>query len=61
LGFGEEREGKVPFWRPERRWDNVIKMDFQKMRCRFMPWIEIYQVRSSWRAIVKPEVNFWVQ
>jgi hypothetical protein len=61
MGFGEETEGKVPLWKPKRRWDNVIKMDFQEVGCRCMHWIEMNQVGSSWRAIAIPEMNFWVQ
>jgi len=38
-GFGVETERKVPLWRLKRRWDNVIKMDFQEVRCRGKPWI----------------------
>jgi len=26
-------EGKRPLGRPRRRWENNIKMDFQKVRC----------------------------
>jgi len=39
-------EGKVPLGRPNRRWDNVIKMDFKEVGCRVMSWIEMNQVRE---------------
>ena len=33
--------GKRPFGRPRRRWDDNIKMDFQKLGCVSVDWIEM--------------------
>jgi len=33
--------GKRPFGRPRRRWDDNIKMDFQKLGCVGVDWIEM--------------------
>jgi len=45
-------EGKRPFGRPRRRWEDNIKMDFQEMRCGGIDWIELAQGRDRWRALV---------
>jgi hypothetical protein len=34
-------EGKRPFRRPRRRWENNTKMDLQEVGCRGMDWIEL--------------------
>jgi len=39
-------EGKIPFGRPRRRWDDNIKMDLQEMECGVMDWIELAQDRD---------------
>ena len=45
-------EGKKPFCRPRRRWDDNIKMDLQELRCEGMDWIVLTQDRDRWRARV---------
>ena len=45
-------EGKRPFGRPWRRWEDNIKMDLQVVRCEVMDWIELTQDRGRWRALV---------
>jgi len=37
----EEPEGKRPFGRPRRRWEDNIKMDIQEVGCGSMDWIEL--------------------
>ena len=54
-------EGKVKLGRPQRRWDNAKKMDFQDVRCRGMYWVEMSHVRGRWQAHVKAEINIGVQ
>jgi hypothetical protein len=58
---GEERlyrilvakpEGKRPFGRPRRKWENNIKMDLQEEQCEVMDWIDLVQDRDRWRALV---------
>jgi hypothetical protein len=36
-------EGKRPFGKPRRRWDDDIKMDLQEVRCEGMDWINLAQ------------------
>jgi len=31
-------EGKIPLWRPSRRWEDNIKMDLQEVRCGGTNW-----------------------
>jgi len=33
-------EGRRPFGRPRRKWEDNIKMDIQKVGCGVMDWIE---------------------
>jgi hypothetical protein len=44
-------EGKRPLGKPRRKWEDNIKMDFQKVRCGDMDWIELAQDRDRWRAL----------
>jgi hypothetical protein len=34
-------EGKRPFGRPRRRWEDNIKMDIQEVGCGSLDWIEL--------------------
>jgi hypothetical protein len=40
-------EGKRPFGRPRRRWEDNMKMDLQEVGCVGMDWIELAQDRDS--------------
>jgi len=40
-------EGKRPFGKPRRRWEDNIKMDLQKVRCRDMDCIYLAQDRGG--------------
>jgi hypothetical protein len=53
-------EGKRPLGRPRRRWENNIKMDFQKVSYGVMDWIDLAQDRDRWRALVKAVIKFRV-
>jgi len=53
-------EGKRPLGRPKRRWDDNIKLDLQEVGCGSMDWIELAQVRDSWRALVNTVMNLRV-
>jgi len=39
-------EGKRPFGRPRRRWEDNIKMDLQEVGCGGMDWIELAEDRD---------------
>jgi len=47
-----KREGKKPFGRSRRRWEDNIKMDIQELCCGGMDWIELAQDRDRWRVLV---------
>jgi hypothetical protein len=45
-------EGKRPLWRPRRKWEDNIKMDFQEVGESRGDWMELAQDRDRWRAFV---------
>jgi hypothetical protein len=45
-------EGKKPFGRPRRRWEDNIKMDLQEVGGSCGDWMELAQDRERWRALV---------
>jgi hypothetical protein len=52
-------EGRRPFGRPRRGWEDNIKMDLQEVGwC--MDWIELAQDRYRWRALVNAVMNLRV-
>jgi hypothetical protein len=53
-------EGKRPFGRPRRRWEDNIKMDLQEVGCRGMDWIKADQDRYRWWALVTVVLNLQV-
>ena len=53
-------EGKRPFGRPRRRWDDNIKMDLQEVGCGGMDLIELAQDMNSWWALLKSVMNLRV-
>jgi hypothetical protein len=60
--MGEERgvhrvlvgkpEGKRPWGRPRRRWEDNLKMDSQEVGGGRGHWMELAQDRDRWRALV---------
>jgi len=52
--------GKRPFGRPRRRWEDNIKMGLQDVGFGGMDWIELYQDRDRWRALVNAVMNLRV-
>jgi hypothetical protein len=44
-------EGKRPLGRPERRWEDNIKMDLQEVGLEVMYWIDMFQGRDRWRDL----------
>jgi len=59
-GFVGQPEGKRPLGRPMHSWEDIIKMDFQKVRCGGMDWIDLAQDRDRWQALVNDVMNLWV-
>ena len=56
----EKPEGKRPFGRPRRRWEDNIKMDLQEVGESCGDWMELAQDRDRWRALVGTVRNFRV-
>jgi len=54
----EKPEGKRPLGRPRRRWEDSIRMDLQEVGGSCGDWMELAQVRESWRALVGMVMNF---
>jgi hypothetical protein len=40
-------EGKRPFWRPRRRWEDNIKMDLKEIVCEVVLGINLVQDRDG--------------
>ena len=53
-------EGKIPFRKPRRRWEDYIKIDLQEMTCGGMDWIQLAQNRDSWLVLVNTAMNIRV-
>ena len=53
-------EGKRPFGRPRRRWEDNIKMDLQEVGGGGGDWMELAQDRDRWRAPVSAVRNLRV-
>jgi hypothetical protein len=49
-------EGRRPFGRPRRRWEDNIKMDRREVGWG-IDWIELAQDRDRWRALVNAVMN----
>jgi len=41
-------EGKMPFGRPRRRWEDDLAMDLQEEGLGSMDWIDLDQARDRW-------------
>jgi hypothetical protein len=50
-------EEKRPFGRPERRWEDNIKMYHQEVGCGGLDWIELVHDRDRWRTLVNAVIN----
>jgi hypothetical protein len=53
-------EGKRPFGRPKRRWEDGIRMDLTEIGLGSVNWIRLAQDRDRWRAVVSAVMNLRV-
>jgi len=53
-------KGRRPLGRPSRRWEDNIKMDFQKGAYEGMDWIDLVQDRDRWQALVNAVMDLRV-
>jgi hypothetical protein len=53
-------EGRRPFERPMRRWEDNIKMDLREVGWGGMDWIDLAQNKDRWRAVVGAVMNLRV-
>jgi hypothetical protein len=53
-------EGKRPFGRPRRSWENNVKMDLKEIWWKGVDWIRLAQDRDQWRVILNAVMNLWV-
>jgi hypothetical protein len=53
-------EGKRPFERPRRRWEDGNKMDLKEIGWGGVEWIHLAQDRDWWRAVVNAVMNLRV-
>ena len=53
-------EGKREFRKSRSRWENNIKMDFQRVECEGMDWIDLVQDTDGWPAFVSAVMNIWI-
>jgi hypothetical protein len=56
-GLVGKPEGKRPFGRTGRRWEDNIKMDLQEVGSGGMDWIDLAQDRDRWWAFVNAKMN----
>ena len=53
-------EEKRPLGRPERRWEDTIKMYQQEVGCGGLDWIKLAQDRGRWRPLMNVVINLRV-
>jgi hypothetical protein len=53
-------EGKRPFERPRRRWEDEIRMDIGESGLGGVEWIQLAQDRGRWRAVINTAIHLRV-
>jgi hypothetical protein len=56
----EKPEGRRPLGRTRRRWEDIIKVDFQEVGCEIMDWIDLAHDRFRCRVLVLAVMNILV-
>jgi hypothetical protein len=57
--LAEISEGKKPFGRPKRRWEDY-KLDLIEIKWDCMNWFNLSQNRNKWQAVVNMAKNIQV-
>jgi hypothetical protein len=55
-----QHEGKRPFGKPRRRWEDNIKIELQEVGCGKHGLDKLAQDRDMWRTLVNAVMNFRV-
>jgi len=50
-------EGKESLGKPKRRWESNIKTGLLEVECWGMDWIDLFQDRDNWQAVVNAVMN----
>jgi hypothetical protein len=53
-------EGKRPFGRPRRRWEDTIRMDLRETAWVSVKWIHLAQDMKQWWGVVNTVINLRV-
>jgi len=53
-------EGKRPFGRARRRWDDNTRMDLTEIGRKVADWMHLAQDRDQWRGLVNTIMKLWV-
>jgi hypothetical protein len=53
-------EGKGPFGRPRRRWDDNFRMELTETQWGGVDWMHLTPDRDQWRALVNTVMNLRV-
>jgi hypothetical protein len=53
-------EGRKPYGRTRRRWEDNIKIDLREVGWDGINWIDLAQDRDRWRAVFNTVINLRV-
>jgi hypothetical protein len=53
-------EAKRPLWRHRHRWEDNIKIEFERIRCEGVAWIHLPLDTVQWWTVVSMVMNLWV-
>ena len=52
--------GMRPLGRPNRKWEENIRMEIKEIGINTRNWVDTTQDRDYWRALVNAVLNLWV-